>query len=55
MAACVTLSDIDGGGTQYDARAMHWTAEAKAEHEAMGFHTGWGIAADQLEALARTL
>ena len=55
MAACVTFSDIDGGGTQYDARAMHWTAESKAEHEAMGFHTGWGIAADQLEALARTL
>lgn len=55
MAASVTLSDTDGGATQYEARAMHWTAEAKAQHEATGFHQGWGIAADQLEALARTL
>ncbi|MDT1060617.1 SRPBCC family protein [Paracoccus sp. CPCC 101403] len=55
MAASVTLSDAEGGGTDYEARAMHWNAETKAEHEAMGFHTGWGMAADQLEALAKTL
>jgi uncharacterized protein YndB with AHSA1/START domain len=24
-------------------------------HEKMGFHQGWGIATDQLEALAATL
>ena len=31
------------------------TAEALAEHEAMGFHEGWVKAADQLEALAKSL
>lgn len=44
-----------GGKTKYTATARHWSAEAKAEHEAMGFHEGWGKAADQLQALARSL
>lgn len=43
------------GRTRYLATARHWTAEACAEHEAMGFHEGWGAAAAQLEALAKTL
>ncbi|MEZ5667285.1 MAG: SRPBCC family protein [Alphaproteobacteria bacterium] len=55
MVADVRFADAGDGQTRYDARAMHWTAEAKAEHEAMGFHAGWGKAADQLEALAQTL
>ncbi|MBK8907339.1 MAG: SRPBCC family protein [Rhodospirillales bacterium] len=55
MVAEVTFEDAGNGKTLYTARARHWTAEAKAEHEAMGFHDGWGKAADQLEALARTL
>lgn len=50
----VTLAD-DGGGTDYTARARHWRAEDCASHKAMGFHEGWGKAADQLEALARGL
>ena len=54
LVAEVTFADEDGG-TRYRAVARHWTAEARAEHEAMGFHDGWGKAADQLEALARTL
>lgn len=41
--------------TNYRASVRHWTAQAKDEHEAMGFHTGWGAATDQLEALARTV
>lgn len=44
-----------GAGTLYRAEARHWTAQACARHEAMGFHEGWGAATDQLEALARTL
>jgi uncharacterized protein YndB with AHSA1/START domain len=48
MVAHVTFEPLDGGRTKYVARAMHWTAEAKAQHEAMGFHTGWGACADQL-------
>jgi uncharacterized protein YndB with AHSA1/START domain len=45
----------EGEGTRYIATARHWTKEDRAEHEAMGFHAGWGKAADQLEALAQTL
>lgn len=55
MTAEVTLEDAPGGRTRYTARARHWTAEDRAQHEAMGFHTGWGVAAEQLEAAARTL
>lgn len=54
MVAEVTFED-EGGKTRYVAKARHWSAEAKAKHEAMGFHAGWGQCADQLEALARTL
>ena len=55
MAARITLADAGEGRTAYEARAMHWNAETRAQHEAMGFHAGWGLAADQLEALARGL
>jgi uncharacterized protein YndB with AHSA1/START domain len=34
---------------------LHWSAEDKAQHEAMGFHAGWGLATDQLLALAQSL
>ena len=49
---CVLTFDDEGGKTRYTARARHWTAEDSAEHEKMGFHTGWSIATDQLTALA---
>ena len=54
MIATITLSD-EGEKTRYVARVRHWTEEAKQQHEAMGFHVGWGICADQLETLAKTL
>jgi uncharacterized protein YndB with AHSA1/START domain len=41
------FSDEDGK-TRYTARARHWTAEAKAGHETMGFTEGWGKCAEQL-------
>lgn len=44
-----------GSGTHYHALALHPDAEGKAQHEAMGFHDGWGKAFDQLVELARTL
>lgn len=50
----LTFAD-EGAGTRYTALARHWTTDARAKHEAMGFHQGWGQCADQLEALARTL
>ncbi|HRK19886.1 MAG TPA: SRPBCC family protein [Hyphomicrobiaceae bacterium] len=53
--ATVTFDDLAGGATRYEARVRHWSAEARAEHENMGFQEGWGKAADQLEALAKSL
>ncbi|MCA9801995.1 MAG: SRPBCC domain-containing protein [Cyanobacteria bacterium HKST-UBA02] len=32
-----------------------WTKADRETHEKMGFHEGWGICADQLESLAKTL
>ncbi len=52
---CVLTFDDQGGKTLYTARALHWTKEDREAHEKMGFHQGWGIATDQLAALARTL
>jgi uncharacterized protein YndB with AHSA1/START domain len=37
-----------GKKTKYTARALHWTQKDREEHEKMGFHEGWGTAADQL-------
>lgn len=54
FTAMVTFADEDGK-TRYIATARHWTAEDRQAHEAMGFHQGWNLCADQLEALARTL
>jgi uncharacterized protein YndB with AHSA1/START domain len=54
MTVILTFED-EGGKTRYTAVARHWTDEARQQHEDMGFHTGWGICADQLEALAKTL
>jgi len=50
----LTFED-EAGQTRYTARARHWNAEDCAAHEQMGFHQGWGIATDQLAALAATL
>lgn len=55
MVGEIVLEDAEGGGTRYRAMARHWSAEDRASHEQMGFHEGWGKAADQLDALACTL
>ncbi|WCT73359.1 SRPBCC family protein [Sphingomonas naphthae] len=44
-----------GDKTAYRATARHWTEEARAQHEAMGFETGWGTVAGQLEEVAKRL
>jgi uncharacterized protein YndB with AHSA1/START domain len=50
------VPDENGGGkTRYTAVVKHWTLKDKAAHAQMGFETGWGIATDQLTALAKTL
>lgn len=55
MVAEITLRDAPEGGTLYRAVARHWTAEERDNHAKMGFHQGWGLAAEQLEALAQTV
>jgi len=46
----------DGGRrAKYRALAMHKDPEAQKQHEAMGFHDGWGKALDQLVAVAKRL
>jgi uncharacterized protein YndB with AHSA1/START domain len=47
--------DPEGRGTRYTARVLHWSEADRKEHEAMGFHEGWGAATDQLAALVARL
>jgi uncharacterized protein YndB with AHSA1/START domain len=55
FTAVVTFETLPDGKTRYTARAMHWTAEAKEKHAAMGFLDGWGAAFDQLVELSRSI
>lgn len=50
MTLILTFED-EGGKTRYTARVRHWTAADREAHEKMGFHEGWGLCTDQLEAL----
>jgi len=54
MTVVLTFED-EGGKTRYIARSRHWSKEDREAHEQMGFHQGWGICADQLEALAKSI
>lgn len=51
MTAIISFSPAEGG-TRYSATVLHGDAEARKRHEDMGFHEGWGAAADQLATLA---
>ena len=50
MTLILTFED-EGGKTRYTARVRHWTVADREAHEKMGFHEGWGLCADELEAL----
>lgn len=54
FTAIVTLEPT-ATGTKYTAIAKHKDQAGRQQHEEMGFHEGWGQAADQLAALAKTL
>jgi uncharacterized protein YndB with AHSA1/START domain len=54
FTATIQLSDHPEG-TSYLVTARHRTAEDAAKHEAMGFTSGWGTVATQLEAYAAGL
>ena len=51
----IDLFEPDGEQTRYTAIARHWTEEARDQHQAMGFEQGWGLSADQLGAVAKSL
>nr|WP_325253466.1 SRPBCC family protein [Amylibacter sp.] len=55
MTAIVEFEDDGAGGTLYTATARHRSSAARQSHEDMGFFTGWGTVASQLEDYARTL
>lgn len=55
MTAIVTFQDLGQGVTRYRAVVRHRTKEAAARHEQMGFHSGWGTVAGQLETYAQEL
>lgn len=55
MVGTITFEDAGAGKTKYTARVQHWSVADREAHEKMGFHPGWDIATDQLEALAKTL
>jgi uncharacterized protein YndB with AHSA1/START domain len=53
MVGTIEFEPLPGGRTAYTAKARHWSVEATKQHDEMGFHAGWGAAADQLaEVLA---
>jgi uncharacterized protein YndB with AHSA1/START domain len=54
MTVILTFEDV-GGKTRYTARVRHGTVADREAHEQMGFHQGWGLCTDQLEALVKTL
>jgi uncharacterized protein YndB with AHSA1/START domain len=55
MTAVLTFEDAGPGQTKYTAVVHHWSAEDCETHKQMGFHEGWGKAADQLEEFAKWL
>ena len=55
MTAIISFDDAGPGKTLYTARALHWSAADREEHEKMGFHEGWGLCAQQLEEVAAKL
>ena len=54
MTLILTFED-EGGKTRYTARVRHWTVADRETHEKMGFHGGWSLCTDQLEALVATI
>ncbi len=55
MTAIVTFEDLGNGMTRYTAITRHRSKETAAQHEQMGFSSGWGTVATQLEAYAQGL
>ncbi|MBI1188840.1 MAG: polyketide cyclase, partial [Alphaproteobacteria bacterium] len=50
FTAALLLEATKSGGTKYTALAIHRDEEGRKQHEAMGFHDGWGTVLTQLVA-----
>jgi uncharacterized protein YndB with AHSA1/START domain len=55
MTVVLTFEDAGPGKTKYTARVLHWSVADREAHEKMGFHVGWGLCTEQLEAVASKL
>lgn len=55
MTVILTFDEVEGGKTRYTATVRHWSDEDRKQHEDMGFETGWGLCADQMIELIKTL
>ena len=55
MVGIVEFEDLGDGKTRYTATVRHWSVEDRKTHEQMGFQEGWGIVADQMAEVARTM
>lgn len=47
LTAIISFTEKDGG-TDYNCRVLHQSAEDAQKHEDLGFHPGWGATIDQL-------
>ncbi|HRP62336.1 MAG TPA: SRPBCC family protein [Phycisphaerales bacterium] len=54
MTALILLAP-EGTGTRYTAIAKHADPVKRRQHEAMGFHSGWSTALDQLVAMVKEM
>lgn len=48
FTAVITLEPTSGGGTRYTAKVLHRDGQEAQAHAKLGFHSGWGLALDQL-------
>ncbi len=55
MTVILSFADAPDGGTLYHARVLHADEKGRDTHAAMGFHSGWGTAAEQLDEVAQGL
>jgi uncharacterized protein YndB with AHSA1/START domain len=53
FTAVIDIEDDGSGGARYRAIALHDGEAVKAQHEAMGFHEGWGQVLDQMVAFIK--
>lgn len=54
FTAVVSIASNGKGGTKYTAIAIHRDPEGRAQHEAMGFHEGWGTVLTQMVEFIKT-